>query len=214
MKSWKHLSSVAAIACAVTFVAIAEEPKPAAPDAAQQNATQMMMEMGTPGDHHAHMDQLVGEWDMDCKFWMAGPDAEPMVTTGKMTREMILGGRYLTEHYSGNFGGMPFEGHGLMAYDNMQKKYIGLWIDSMSTAIFREMGTCDDAGKVFTFYGENPDPETGGKKMKKTKSIITIKDKDNHKMEAYTVTPEGEFKMMELVAKRSSSSKTAQPTES
>lgn len=205
MKSWKTLSCIASVCCVLSFAANAEEPAKTQMSEEQQKMQNMMM-VGTPGEHHQHMDPLVGEWDMKCTMWMAGPDQPPMVSDGKMVREMILGGRYMTEHFTGNFGGMPFEGHGLTAYCNMRKKYIGLWVDSMSTTVFRETGTCSEDGKVFTMMGENPDPDTGGKTMKKTKSIITIMDKDNHKMEAYTLTDDGPVKMMELVATRKSSS--------
>jgi hypothetical protein len=50
--------------------------------------------------------------------------------------------------------GMPFEGMGCMGYDNVAKKHVSAWIDSMGTGIMYSEGTCDGSCNTITFNGE------------------------------------------------------------
>ncbi len=157
---------------------------------------------GMPSAHHEHLKPMVGEWSVETRFWMGGP--EPVISTGEMTRKMLFSGRYLTGHYRGNFGGSMFEGHELFGYDNMKQKYFLGWIDSMSTGLSLEEGTCSTDGKVIRLSGEHRDPSHGGK-LKKTRSVITIVSANEHRMEAFETPPGGtERKSMELIFTRKS----------
>ncbi len=120
------------------------------------------MEAGTPGENHALLEAFVGEWSARSVFQMA-PEAPPMESTGSETNEMIFGGRYLVTHHEGDFMGDRFEGRGAMGYDNIQKKFVSVWIDSMSTMIFTETGEYDAASRTFTLTASYTDPT--GKKM-------------------------------------------------
>ena len=44
----------------------------------------------------------------------------------------------------------PFQGLGFTGYDNHPKKYVGVWIDNMTTSIMTSSGTFDAGGKTFT----------------------------------------------------------------
>src|SRR5262249_39704455 len=79
-----------------------------------------------PGPEHAKMKQLEGTWD-------AKVESEGKESKGIMTYKMGLGGLWMFEHFEGDFGGMKFEGKGATTYDPHKKKYINIWIDSMST---------------------------------------------------------------------------------
>jgi len=129
------------------------------------------------------------------------PGQPPMESNGTMHGEVLLGGRYVEHHWQGNFMGMPFEGRGTDAYDNVGKQYISSWIDNMGTGIWYQTGTCDDAVKVCTYSGDMWDPTTGQKTT--MKSVITWMDDNNFKNEMYGKGPDGkEMKMMEITAKR------------
>ncbi|RMF21416.1 MAG: DUF1579 domain-containing protein [Deltaproteobacteria bacterium] len=180
----------------------------AAASGAQETNQKMTPEMeawikaGQPGEHHRHLARLAGTWTAEVTTWMPGPEGvQEVKSTGKMESKMIFDGRYLESHYQGTFMGQQFEGFGLDAYDNVSGKYVGIWIDSMSTtmAIFR--GECDGTGKVRTSYGRIKDPVTG--RMKKQKAVTTIIDENTYTYEAYEYGKDGkEVKMMKIVFTR------------
>jgi hypothetical protein len=162
-------------------------------------AAQDPMAMIMPGEHHAHMKKLAGNWDYTMKMW-AEPGVTPTESSGKRSAEMMLGDRYLHEKYTGTFMGMPFEGHGTMGYDNVQKKYVGTWIDNMGTGIMMSTGSCDGKG-TWTMKGDMADPTTGT--MVPTRSVLKMVDENTFTMEMYVTGPDGkEMKMMEMTHKR------------
>jgi hypothetical protein len=115
---------------------------------------------GTPGSAHRALDALVGDWSIDARCWMT-PDGPPAVNKGTSKVRWILGDRFVQEDFNGEFMGKAFHGIGLTGYDNMKKKYVGSWIDDMSTGMFVTEGTADADGKGFTFHGKMDDPMTG-----------------------------------------------------
>ena len=190
--------AVAMLAAAVAVFA-ADEKKPTTDAAAQQAQMEAMMAAVMPGEHHEHMKKLVGEFDYTIKMFMPGGAQE---FTGHRSAKMIMGDRYLDETYTGNFMGMPFEGHGTMAYDNVQKKYLSTWIDNMGTGIMMASGTCDGTGTMWTMSGDMADPQSG--KMVPERSVTKLVDADHMTMEMYGPGPDGkEMKMMEISATRS-----------
>jgi hypothetical protein len=185
-----------------------EKAKPAKKQAAgKQETTPNMEEMmavyakyAEPGEFHKHLQPLVGSWNASVKWWMA-PGAP--ANEAKSTEEVkwILDGRFLQQEVRGEMMGKPFMGLGLIGYDNYKKKYVGAWIDSMSTMIWNSQGTCDATGKVITLAGEFDDPATG--KKKKARGVTRIIDDNNHIMEWYESGPDGkEFKSMEITYTR------------
>jgi hypothetical protein len=161
-------------------------------------AMQAMMTAMSPGEHHEHMKKLAGNHTYTMKMWM-DPAAPPQESTGKRTSEFLLGGRFLEEKYTGTFMGMPFEGIGILGYDNVKKQYVGTWIDNMSTGIMTSHGTCDKGS--WTMTGESTDPMTG--KTWTSRSVVKIVDDNTFVMEMYGPAPDGkEYKMMEMTCKK------------
>ena len=124
------------------------------------------------------------------------PGQEPHVTKGPAIGKMIMSGRYLKMSYKGTVMGMPFEGMALYAYDNHQKHYLSIWIDSMGTGMMSSTGTLDKSGMVLTEYAEVDNIFTGAKE--KAKTVITFITVDKFLMEMYMGGPEGEFKSLEV----------------
>jgi hypothetical protein len=124
-----------------------------------QKMMEMMKKMGEPGPYHDHLNVFEGNWKATVKHWR-GP-GEPEVSEATIKYEWILGGRFLRETVKGAFEGEPFEGFGLIGYDNAKKQYCTVWCDNMSTGIYTSHGTCDDSGKVFTYYSTHTNPVTG-----------------------------------------------------
>jgi hypothetical protein len=154
------------------------------------------MKSAMPGEHHKYMEAMTGEWQMSGKSWMSEA-MEPVIWSGTATKEMFMGGRFLREDVISEMMGQPFEGVGVMGYNNVTKKYWYAWLDSMSTGLFLSEGTSDDKGKVFTLVGDYDDPMTGMKQ--KSKTVLTIVDENKHTYVSYMIGPNGEeTKSMEI----------------
>ena len=85
---------------------------------------------------------------------------------------MILGGRYLQEEFTGEMMGSPFTGIGITGYDNLGKKYVMAWMDSMSTGIYFMEGTADADGRTITLNGRFDDPVKGPMKWRGVTRIV------------------------------------------
>ncbi len=155
---------------------------------------------GAPGEHHKVLEPLAGEWTTAGTFSPA-PGAPTTESKGTCKRKSILGGRFIQEEFKGDFLGMPMEGIGFMGYDNLKKKYVNSWMDTMSSPIMISLGTMDDSKKEITLVGEYDDPLTG--KVKKNRSIFKIDSKDKNTWTMFDTGPDGkEFKSMEIVYTR------------
>jgi hypothetical protein len=164
---------------------------------------QAMMEVykkvGTPGDVHKLLANLVGTWTTRTRSWME-PDKPPIETTGTCEQKLLLGGRYLQQEYSGDMMGELFTGINLMGYDNHTKKYVSIWIDTMSTGIYFFEGTASADGKTITQESNYDDPVKGPTVWR---SVTRFKDDNTLEFEMY-LTPKGgkEEKAMEMTVSR------------
>ena len=183
-----------------------DKPAAAGAKAAEPNMEEMIkkqQEYATPGAGHKVLDPLVGEWEVQARFWMGGPDGPATDSKGTVKTQWTLGGRYLQEDFSGEMMQQPFQGRGITAYDNFKKKYISTWTDTMSTGIFISEGSADEGGKVLTFLGKMDEPTTG-QKDKPTKYIIRILGPDKHVMEMHDLTLGEKSKVFEMTYTRKS----------
>jgi hypothetical protein len=161
---------------------------------------QAWQKYATPGEAHQALKQLAGSWTCSVKMWMA-PGAPAQESPATEDAKMIMGDRYVLETVKGSFGGMPFEGSGVMGYDNLKKKYVGAWIDNMGTGIMTSEGTYDAAKKTFTMESQGMDPMTG--KATKSRAILRIESDAKLVHEMYQKGPGGkEFKAMEITYTR------------
>lgn len=109
-------------------------------------------EVASPGAKHKALDSMVGTWDTVTRMWMA-PGAPPSVEKGTTTTKWVLGGRWLASESSGSMMGMPMQGIGYLGYDNFRKRYVQLWMDSISTCAVHAEGAFDQSGKALHLYG-------------------------------------------------------------
>ena len=124
--------------------------------------------MPKPGPEHERLKRLEGTWEATVR-------SEGGESKGTMTYKLELGGLWLVSHFKGDFGGQSFEGKGFDGYDPAKKKYVGVWVDTMSLAPLIMEGNFDKEGKVLTQIGEGPGMDG---KMTKFKSVTEIKDPD------------------------------------
>jgi hypothetical protein len=177
--------------------ASAGDAAPAHVEHTQEENQAAWMAYMTPGEPHAKMLSQCGTWDVVGKMWME-PDAPPTESKGVAEFSMLFGGRYQCQDFTGDFMGMPFQGHGVLAYDNALKKYVSLWLDSMGTGIAVTTGTMDATGKALTTTGEMNDPYGDLYKMR---MVWTETGPEGMTVEMYMSGPEHptEYRVMEMV---------------
>ena len=194
------------IALAITILCITLTVSPGLAKEKKHEKTmdpQEMMEvwkkLGTPGEPHKLFATLAGSWTTQTKEWME-PGKPPSESTGTAEMKMLLDGRFLQQEYNSQMMGQPYSGIGIDGYDNLTKKYVTVWIDTMGTGIFFMEGTASSDGKTITLRGSHPEP--GGGKMTH-RAVWKIVDNDNQVYEMYGAHgKEKEIKFLEIIYTR------------
>lgn len=140
-----------------------KDEQAAEPGAAAMSEEAMMAAMAaaaTPGEPHAKMIEMVGEYSAEMTFLM-DPSGEPQSTTMQVERTLDLGGRVLVETWSGEFMDMPFNGHSRIGYDNVTGRYWSTWTDNWSTGVIVMYGDWDEEKQQMVLEGTNAHPVTG-----------------------------------------------------
>lgn len=141
-----------------------------------QRMMQLAEKLATPGEAHRRLDFFTGDWDIATTMMDTPPE------TGTQTIKWILGGRYLQSKVQATMMGRPFEGLGLLGYDNYKNKYTYVWCDSISTTLLTSEGSADQTGKVITLYG-TMDGWMAGTQDKAVKYVYRILDEDTYEFE-------------------------------
>ena len=114
--------------------------------------------------------------------------------------KMVLDGRFLQQEFSGDMMGHPYSGIGISGYDNLRKRYVSTWIDTMGTGVFVMDGTGSADGKTITLKGQHA--ELGGGQMSH-RAIWKLVDANTQIFEMYGTHGHGkEMKMMEITYTR------------
>jgi hypothetical protein len=165
----------------------------------QQKEMEAWQKAGAVGPEHERFAKMAGKWKAEVKFWHA--PGEPETSYGTADFKTILGGRYLEETFHGEAMGQPFEGRGITGYDNIKKKYVSLWLDTMSTSVMTSEGKWDSAAKGIASTGECTDPNGV---TSKTRSQCREESDGKHVFEMYKTGADGkEMKVMEVTYTRS-----------
>lgn len=151
----------------------------------------------TPGPVHKAFEKNCGTWKADITQFM---DGQEMKAEGTAVFEMILGGRYMKSSFSSSIMGMPMEGFGLDAFDNITKEYISIWLDNMGTGVMHMKGKYEPETKKVTYWGSMIDPMKG--KETKVKTVLTQPEENKMLFDMYTVDGTQETKNMSIVYTR------------
>ncbi len=167
--------------------------------AEKQMDPQAMMEvykkLAAPGEPHKLFASLAGSWETKTKEWME-PGKPPTESTGSAEMKMLLDGRFLYQEFNGNMMGQPFSGVGIDGYDNLRKRYVSTWIDTIGTGIFQMEGMASADGKTITLKGQHA--ELGGGQMTH-RAVWKIVDSNTQTFDMYGTHHGGkEMKMMEI----------------
>ena len=151
-----------------------------------------------PGEAHHRLEPMIGTWDARTSVWF-GP-GDPMISSGKVTKQWTLDGRFLLQDYEGDDTPMGrFVGKGLLGYSNMARRYESVWIDTMSTAILVQMGAWD--GDALVLVGEGHETVSLG--LVRVRSVTRIVSDARHTFENFVTGPDGnEMRTLEVIHTR------------
>jgi hypothetical protein len=147
-----------------------------AQDESKKSTSESVMKMPEPQKEHEWLQQFVGEWDADIEMYME-PGKPPQKQKGTESTRSI-GGFWVLAENKGTFMDKPFTGFMTLGYDPEKKKYVGTWIDSMNSYLWKYEGTVNEGGKVLTLNTEGPCPKAPGK-LSKFKEVVEFKSKDH-----------------------------------
>ena len=200
MRKPLYLIAILAACASLAGAANADDTKPAAPSAADQKAMMdAWMKYATPGETHKKMAAMEGSWTAKVSQWMA-PGAPAEESTGTAEFKMILGGRYMTQSFSGSMMGQPFNGFGVSGYDNAKKTTQTAWMDTFGTGMLLMTGNWDADGSL-TETGTMDDFMTG--KPTTMKGRMQMIDGDHMRYEMWMSGPDGKmFKDLEILYTR------------
>src|SRR5262249_23101341 len=175
------LGVLCALATAGLAAGTAAQETKKAPDAGAA------MALPKPGPEHDILKKDEGVWDATVEATMA-PGAPPAVSKGVETVKATGGGLWYVSDFKSEMMGQPFEGHGVTGYDPIKKKYVGTWVDSMSSGLATSEASYDPATKSMTAWMEGPDM-TG--KVVKMRAVTEWKDADTRVFTLYQPGPDG-----------------------
>lgn len=196
----RFLSFTVTTLCVALMVspALAKEKKHEKP-MDEKAMMELWKQAATPGEPHKQFAALAGSWTTQTKEWME-PGKPPTESSGTAELKMLLDGRFLYQEFNGQMMGQPFNGIGIDGYDNLRKKYVTVWMDSMGTGFFMMEGTASLDGKTITLKGSHPEP--GGGHMSH-RAIWKLIDDNTQQFDMYgSHHGQKEMKMMEILYTR------------
>ena len=113
-----------------------------------------------PGEEHALMAALAGEWHQILRLTPA-PGADVMTMEGTANNEMILGGRFLKTESDLHLPGVEGGSLSLLGFDRRSEEFNNIGMDTEGTYWVTAKGTYDQEARTITMSGEDYDPIFG-----------------------------------------------------
>ena len=102
-----------------------------------------------PGQPHAALARLAGDWQAQATFWTWEDQSTPsMECTATVSAEMVIGGRFLLQNVKGHCLDQPVEAIGIIGYNNANGRYEAVSLDNMGTSMSRHLGEMNEAGDI------------------------------------------------------------------
>jgi hypothetical protein len=153
-------------------------------------------EMPKPGPEHQILTKEVGTWDATVEMLM--PPSPP--SKGVETNTLGPGGLWIINDFKSEMMGAPFHGHGITGWDPAKKKYVGTWVDSMSTSVAITESTYNAADRSMTGYINTVGPDGSPARLK---AVTQMQDDDTRVFTMYMPGPDGkEAPSMRITYKR------------
>jgi len=166
------LALLAAVAC-LSNLAVSQDAEPGGMTPEQMaEGMKKWQEAPTPGKYHERMAKRIGKYSTETTIWGMGP--APMKSKGEAEIRWLLEGRWLLTESRYEMMGMAGRGFAIQGYDNFKKKYVAMWVDSMSTAMLTMSGNASRDGRIESMWGLMDEPMTGevGKHVKYVTRVI------------------------------------------
>jgi hypothetical protein len=196
----RRVISACAVLALAGGVASADDQKKGAGKPDEKAMMEAYAKASEPVEQHKQVLKRAGKWNLTMKSWM-DPKAPPSESTGTAEGKPLLGDRYLQTTVTASMPqGGQFSGLGLAGYDKAKKKFVGSWIDSMSTGVMLSEGTATPDGKTVTSQMVGTDPLTG--KPNKMKIVEKWETDDKVVEEFYEKKGGKEIKTMEITYTR------------
>ncbi len=175
-----------------------DKPKAtAAPQETGMDAAMMeaMAKYSVPGEHHARLEPAIGTFKGTIRFRMSPTD--PWVeSTGTVTRQWVLGKRFIHETVEAESDMGPYNAIGYIGYNTYDGRYEVLWMDDMNTAMNMEHATFDPTTKTMNMRSAHRNNMTGQITMGSGK--WNMSNADRHTFEGTCAGPDGkEFRSFE-----------------
>ena len=179
-----------AVVAATTGITFADEPP--AFDAAK---------MPKPTAEHAWLQKYVGTWHNDVTAYMPGQPADKAMKTSGTEEVTSVGGFWVLSENHGDMMGSPYTGVMNLGYDPEEKHYVGTWVDSMTSDMWKYEGTVDKDGKVLTLKARGACPMMD--KETNFKDVTEWVTPDHKRMTSYMEDEKGNWvKLMEIDSTR------------
>jgi hypothetical protein len=154
------------------------------------------MEISTPSKSHEVLNEIVGTWTVESKFWTS-PDSAPEVSKGSSKNTLVFGNRFLKQEYKAKSLGQDFYGVGYLGFNNGTKKYESNWMDNMNTSISYSTGSFCPKKRVLVLHGKGLCPASG--ETMYSREVITFKDKNHYSLEMFVhAANQPEMKALDL----------------
>jgi len=154
--------------------------------------TQEPVEMGTkPIKEHEWLQQLVGEWRTETKMTM-GPDQPEMTSRGTESVKSLGGLWAYTEGQGQMPDGASINYYSALGYDVSFKEYRGCWFASVSSHLWKQVGTLSGDGKTMTLNCAGPNMTKDGETAN-YRDVIELIDENHRTMTSYGEDEKGEW---------------------
>lgn len=158
-----------------------------------------MPEMPKPQKEHQWLQKFVGEWETETEISL--PGQEPMKVAGVETVRG-LGGFWIVSDLKCDMMGQPMNGVMTVGYDPQSGQYVGTWIDSMGSHLWKYEGSVDESGKKLVLESEGPCPMHGGK-MTKMRDVVEFQGDDARTLTSFAQGEDGKWEpMMKMTARK------------
>ena len=142
-----------------------------------------------PQAEHDWLRQFAGDWLVEADCYM-NTDGPPEESKG-IERIRSLGGFWLLVEIEADMMGKPFHGVQTLGFDTEKKRFIGTWVDSLTSELWNYEGTLNREHTALTLNSEGVCPQTG--QLTKVRSVLEITD-NNHKLyTSYILNKDGEW---------------------
>ncbi len=182
-------------------------------------ATALSQPAAPSSDEARHLDFLqweVGRWSTDITMYTA-PDQPPAQFKGRQVDRMSGCGWWLVTDLSmvaGDDGATapPYEGHGVLGWDPVKEKLVGVWVDSARTWLATAEGTVDESGDVLTLRIQDRHPQSGEPMV--TIFQTTRIDADTRQLDVFIKDASGErIHVGRILSTRLSDGATTRPSQ-